>query len=61
MERLIAIIDAATAALPTAAAVAAESPKVSARDWMTFFKAVADFAARLIPLLLPLFVATDNE
>ncbi len=61
MERIIAIINAATAALPTGAAVAAESPVVTARDWLGFFKALAEFAARMIPLLIPLFIATKDE
>jgi hypothetical protein len=61
MQRIIDIINTATASLPTAAAVMAESPKVSARDWLGFFKALADFAARMIPLLIPLFIATTEE
>lgn len=61
MQRLVDIIRTATASLPTGAAVAAESPKVSARDWLAFFQAVADFAARMIPLLIPLFIATTDE
>jgi len=61
MERLIAIIEAATAALPTREAVIAESKEVSARDWAGFFKALADFAAKLLPLLIPLFVATHDQ
>jgi len=61
MQHIIDIINTATASLPTAAAVAAESPTVTARDWMGFFKALAEFAARMIPLLIPLFVATKDE
>lgn len=61
MQHIIDVINSATAALPTGATVAAESPKVSARDWMGFFKALADFAAHMIPLLIPLFIATTDE
>jgi len=61
MDRLIAVITSATAALPTAAAVIAETPEVTARDWLGLFKALADFAARLIPLLIPLFIATKEN
>lgn len=61
MQRIIDIINAATAALPTGVAVTAESPTVTARDWLGFFKALADFAARMIPLLIPLFIATTKD
>jgi len=61
MQRLIDIINTATASLPTAAAVMTESPTVRARDWLGFFRALADFAAHMIPLLIPLFIATKDE
>jgi len=61
MQHLIDVINAATGSLPTSAAVMAESPTVRARDWLGFFKALADFAARMIPLLIPLFIATKDE
>jgi len=61
MQRLMDIIDTATASLPTAAAVIAENPTVRARDWLGFFRALAEFTARLIPLLIPLFIATKDE
>ena len=61
MEHIINIINAATGSLPTSATVMAESPTVSARDWLGFFKALADFMAKMIPLLIPLFIATKDE
>jgi len=61
MQRLIDIIEAATAELPTAAAIIAETKTVSARDWLGFFRALAEFAARMIPLLIPIFIATTDE
>lgn len=56
MDQIIKALRDAAAALPTAAAVAAEDYPVSKRDWMTFFAALADFAAKLLPLLIPLFM-----
>lgn len=61
MEHIINVINAATGSLPTGTAVAAAQEEVTARDWLGFFKALADFAARLIPLLIPLFIATKDE
>jgi hypothetical protein len=61
MEHIINVINAATGSLPTAAAVMSAQEKVRARDWIGFFKALADFAARMIPLLIPLFIATSED
>lgn len=61
MQTIIDIIRKATEALPDPADVKASNQKYAARDWAGFFKALADFAAKLLPLLLPLFVATTDE
>lgn len=61
MERIIAAIENATAALPTAAAASGDGQPVTARDWAAFFTALSEFAAKLIPLLIPLFVATTDD
>jgi hypothetical protein len=61
MEHIIDVINAATANLPTYEAVMGAQEKVKARDWLGFFKALADFMAKMIPLLIPLFIATKDE
>lgn len=38
-----------------------QQPDPTARDWAGFFKALGEFAAMLLPLILPLFVATDEK
>lgn len=61
MQNIIHIIRNATNALPNADEVKASGEKYSARDWAGFFAAVAAFMAKLLPLLIPLFVATTDE
>lgn len=61
MEHIIDVINAATGSLPTYDAVVTASPVVRARDWLGFFKALADFMAKMLPLLIPLFIATKDE
>jgi hypothetical protein len=61
MDEIIAAIRDATRALPTPQIVAAEDYPVSKRDWQAFFAALADFAAKLLPLLIPLFAKPEAK
>ena len=61
MEKIVEIIRKATDALPEPQDVKAVSGTYGARDWASFFAALAAFASKLLPLLLPLFVATTDE
>lgn len=61
MDKIIEIIRKATDALPDPDEAAASGKKYGARDWASFFAALAAFASKLLPLLLPLFVATTDE
>jgi hypothetical protein len=61
MEDLIQLIRKLTTALPDAADVKANPKNYTARDWAGFFAALGDLAKKLIPLLIPLFVATTDD
>lgn len=61
MQTIISIIKNATDALPEPEDVKASGQKYSARDWAGFFAAMSAFLTKLMPLLLPLFVATTDE
>jgi hypothetical protein len=61
MDQIIEIIRKATDALPEPDETTVSGKKYGARDWASFFAALAAFATKLLPLLLPLFVATDGE
>ncbi|HUW85010.1 MAG TPA: hypothetical protein VMZ31_19690 [Phycisphaerae bacterium] len=61
MNRLTAILNAMTKALPTPETLASATPSVAARDWAGFFRALADFATKLLPLLLPLFAKKNDQ
>ena len=61
MKEIIEIIRKATDALPDPGDVKAAGDKYGARDWAGFFAALAAFATKLLPLLLPLFVATTED
>lgn len=61
MNQIIEIIRKATDALPEPQDVNAVSGTYGARDWASFFAALTAFATKLLPLLLPLFVATTDE
>jgi hypothetical protein len=61
VNRLTSIIEDATAELPTPADFTSTGAPATARDWASFFKALAEFAAAILPLLIPLFVAPKPE
>lgn len=58
MDELIQVINELTDALPEPGKLAAAKP--SARDWAAFFAALSAFAAKLLPLILPLFMAEEE-
>jgi hypothetical protein len=61
MQEIIAIIKNATDALPDPADVKTSRRAYQARDWAGFFAALAAFAQKLLPLLLPLAMATEPD
>jgi hypothetical protein len=61
MENILAVLQHATADLPSAADVQATSAPPTARDWGTFFQTLAAFAAALLPLLIQLIAKTKPE
>ena len=54
MDQLIQIIKDANDALPDKLPVAANGTPPAARDWAGFFAALAAFATKLLPLIMPL-------
>jgi len=60
MNELIVVINQLTDALPTPGKLAA-GPRPAARDWAAFFAALAAFAAKLLPLIIPLFAEPKPE
>ena len=55
LDEVTILINQLTDALPTPGKMAA-GPKPTTRDWAGFFAAVAAFAAKILPLILPLLV-----
>lgn len=61
MDELIKYITDLTERLPSPEDVKANNTNVTARDWASFFAAVTALMQKLLPLLIPLFVATKDE
>ena len=61
MQTIIDIINKATDALPDPAEVTASRQALSTRDWAGFFAALGAFFARLVPLIIPLIIATQPD